>query len=1263
MRFIAHGPSIPDELLVARDAGEVIFFCGAGVSQAEAELPNFEKLGRMVIDILGAAIASPARKLLDKALETGRMAEVGGLFATDRVFSLLEREFEVEEVRAAVAKAICPKPGRKLGAHKILMDLSTSRTGITRLVTTNFDLLFEECDPALQRWGPPRLPDPGNNREFRGIVHLHGRVDANYERPHDDEFVVSSADFGRAYLSDGWATRFMKSLMTRYQIVFVGYTADDPPIQYLLEALNLRAGSRARLFAFQEGESSEAAALWEHRGVQAMAFDSSNGFAPLWNTLTAWAGRARDIDGWYAQLLISAADGPAKLSRHFRGQIAHIFSTREGAHRVATSDTLLDGCWLLVLDPGQRYRNPVHLDPSGELDGQFDPFNAFGLDTDFTPKPADIWQQLRARDLPHDALDILKPTRTDFEEMSEPKGGALRGGAAALAAALPPRLASIGVWIQRVAHQPITLWWAAQQSGLHASARRPIELALRHNPERFSDIMRRGWRMLFAAWDDDRGDPDMLRYDIEVRVLREGWSHSLVRALAGLYRPHLKVKEIFDLRHPLSGDGPVSENVIHAEVEYPSPHDALDIPNDQLRYAIQQFRVNLELAISLEVEVTGGGQLSFETSRADDGAMLSETSYGLTGPIIKMQNLMARLAAFNPAGARTEIAGWPTDEEQVFARLRIWASAQTLLSPHEATEIFLDLPDSVFWGSRHQRDLLYSLRDRWADLSEEDRATIEHRLRTGSYPWNDEVHGGPTRAGAFYRMSRLHWLSRAGVAFSFDVATEINALRTLAPGWTEEAGDETADSHAPEVYSIGTNTDPEPLLETPIREILTQAHEAGFMGLRDGVRHEPFSGLADRLPARALAALTHVGRRGEAPRWAWSAFFHADKRANDSLRIIRVIGARLTRLPLDALHEIAYPVSEWMERIEARLHGDAAEVLPTLWNRIVEALNHIEPKRWHRPDNSWSDDAFNTPVGRLVNLLLKDPAKNNREVVVGFSPDWLARLDQLLSLRGELGLRALALISYQLGWLYAVDPIWTERQLLSLAGSDQADGDAFWDGVIGSARVPAPILFGRIVSGLIERTRRPRTRRHHSTILAGFLLAGWGGAEDALKAEPLVSDAQLREVLIWGDDRLRTQMLWQLKQWSANSHSRWRDRVIPFFANVWPKQRALRTPRISAALADFLLASGEIMPALMPSILPRLVPIRGGSLRTIVTDDPENGPALRFPAAILDLLWAILGDDPVHWPYEIEAVLDRLAAAPETSGDPRLSELRRRRNF
>ena len=252
MRFTAGGPDIPDELLVARDAGKVILFCGAGVSQAEAKLPNFTELARRAIEILGAAQDSRARVLLGRALDFEPLPGIGGLVATDRVFGLLEQEFEIADVRAAVAQAIQPEPDAKLDAHRTLLDLATAR-GNTRLVTTNFDLLFENCAAELQSSGPPSLPDPSSDKDFRGVVHLHGRVDSAYRQARDDEFVISSADFGRAYLSVGWATRFIQRLLSRFEVLFIGYTADDPPMQYLLEGLNLSAGTRNRLYAFAAG--------------------------------------------------------------------------------------------------------------------------------------------------------------------------------------------------------------------------------------------------------------------------------------------------------------------------------------------------------------------------------------------------------------------------------------------------------------------------------------------------------------------------------------------------------------------------------------------------------------------------------------------------------------------------------------------------------------------------------------------------------------------------------------------------------------------------------------------------------------------------------------------------------------------------------------------------------------------------------------------------------------------------------------------------
>ena len=54
MRFFADGPSIPEALLEDRDNGNVVFFCGAGISRP-AGLPGFADLAEQVVQELGAS--------------------------------------------------------------------------------------------------------------------------------------------------------------------------------------------------------------------------------------------------------------------------------------------------------------------------------------------------------------------------------------------------------------------------------------------------------------------------------------------------------------------------------------------------------------------------------------------------------------------------------------------------------------------------------------------------------------------------------------------------------------------------------------------------------------------------------------------------------------------------------------------------------------------------------------------------------------------------------------------------------------------------------------------------------------------------------------------------------------------------------------------------------------------------------------------------------------------------------------------------------
>ena len=201
-------------------------------------------------------------------LHVKRVQGVGSILAADRIFGLLERDFDLSDIERAIGRALLPAGNANLDAHRALLALSEGPNGQVKLVTTNFDLLFEAANRRLLSWSPNNLPDLKRSENFEGIVHLHGKLDANYRQATGGRRVLSSAEFGRAYLAEGWATEFMRSAIARYRIVFVGYTADDPPVQYLLEALNRgKAANRQELYASQAGDAAEVSALWKHKGA------------------------------------------------------------------------------------------------------------------------------------------------------------------------------------------------------------------------------------------------------------------------------------------------------------------------------------------------------------------------------------------------------------------------------------------------------------------------------------------------------------------------------------------------------------------------------------------------------------------------------------------------------------------------------------------------------------------------------------------------------------------------------------------------------------------------------------------------------------------------------------------------------------------------------------------------------------------------------------------------------------------------------------
>ena len=160
-----------------------------------------------------------------------------------------------------------------------------------RIITTNYDnLLAEAADEQGLDYGEqyfaPALP---LGRDFKGLVHLHGSI----LRP-SKNMVLDDKDFGKAYFTDGWATRFLTEVFANYTVLFIGYSVNDPVIRYLSLGLHSN-GPKHFIFLGHDNEAPKdhyetTLANFEHLQFQTIEYPVQNGsHQALIDALNAWA--------------------------------------------------------------------------------------------------------------------------------------------------------------------------------------------------------------------------------------------------------------------------------------------------------------------------------------------------------------------------------------------------------------------------------------------------------------------------------------------------------------------------------------------------------------------------------------------------------------------------------------------------------------------------------------------------------------------------------------------------------------------------------------------------------------------------------------------------------------------------------------------------------------------------------------------------------------------------------------------------------------
>ena len=1280
MRFEANGPDIPDELLVARDNGRVVLFCGSGVSRARANLPDFFDLAERVLARLGVSPEDEAHRVLEVAKWITGNIGIDGLVTADIIFGLLERDFLDRDIYDAVSRELKPDEQVDLSAHEILIELSKTAFGETRIVTTNFDRLFESCGIECDTWSQPDLPNLRQESGLDGIVYLHGRTDKHYRSAETGGYILSTAEFGRAYLSDGWATGFIKQMVEEYTVIFIGYGADDPPVRYLLEAINKDKSNDHGMYAFQSGFSRHTEDKWRFKGVTPIPYAEEDDHAALWGTLHAWSLRAQDLTRWNESIVKLAQCSPEGLEPHQRGMVAHLVSTAFGARLFADANPQPSGDWLNVFDPIERYKIQYDFRSDRATHTTIDNYQRYALDSDKEPDPPDLENLHVARAVPPNAWDAFARNQFDEKETDPTYFSHFREAYSASQPNLPKRFEPIGQWLAKNNASSTVIRWASQQVGLHESVRRLITSQLVVDTGKAPAVVHRAWQYILESMKNSL-DPQTREWvDLKNHVKKSGWTGQSIRRYTELILPRVSL-DGFLPRFSADGSLLLTGNSVEIDestavrdlvpvcIKYPEIRFKIAFPEDWLSARVAAERQVVTRGIQLELEIRPDPPYTFdplvrEEERGTDNYI---SRGGISGAIERFSESFRELLEYSRELARQEFQKWPPDSEGTFCRLRIWASGFLKVTDAQTFgDIVLSSSDDFFWDSHNQRDLMLSLANRWIELKTGQLDELIQRLLQGRPKRQGENSSEYREGAAFSTLSRLGWLVGQKCEINLDWETESARLKASISDWNDRYFDTVVDSQEFRGGVVITDTDIAALQDVSFRETL--GHAESISGRSDDflIEKDPFAGLVHRRPVRAFSMIRAATNADNCPNWAWRTFLGSRERDEDRKRFASLICQRMVQIISDeVLSELVFDVASWLLRVSEKKLLPGAPTRDALIGRLVCVLPRIEVLERDSSAIStreWANESLNSPAGKIAQSLFHDERSEGLPKNAGLPADWRALVESCLALEGDHKRYVLVMLGYYARWFHLVDRAWFESNLAPVFMQDiNPDHDALWCGFLWEGSIPDNHLYELLKSKFLSLSVCAGAHNPtNNSRLAEILVYGWG-SEKENSGEHHVSDSELRQALLNGGDGLRLQVIRAVENRSfpaGEDAEKWRAKLKTLLASVWPRNLSTKTNETSASLFNLYFRDEGGTEGIGDLIVP-LVSKSDSTLIMLPMAD-ENLQALVGKQAheTLSVLYAALPDRPTLWPYRTGDLLHLLSKKPSgVRDDKRLIEL------
>ncbi len=533
--FVPSGPDIPVEVLNDLDDERLILFCGAGIS-IDTGLPGFKGL----VESLERALITPGQ---DRYHEL--RTDPKNPLPLDKRLRLLESQLtDGRLMRRQVVRELTTKTDDdNLALHRAILALSKLKSGGVRLVTTNFDDRFELAEPALSRIdAAPKLPVP-KSHTWETLVHLHGRITGPDDEGRD--LVLTSADFGRAYLTERWASRFITELFRSFNVVFIGYSLGDPVLAYMMDAFAAElalGGSFGRAYAFTGFDGSPAhkervEKEWSAKDVIPIPYDAGgDDHSLLRDTLIHLADRKNDPLTYRANDVVRAIDklptGPddpdvkralwalgdktAKTARAL-SDIPPMTNPTDYPKFIAWVDIFYDAGFLERSSPLHRHGGFVDPHPAPLVGG--------------------IW-------IIHKPPEVDNITRF------------------------------LGIWLAKHVHVPQLIQWVVSKgAALHPTMRDLLVMQLAQNSGSIPENIRRGWHLILH--DSERHDVELLYFNERAKSAKTKDERLLLeRSLIASLSPRLSFSRPIDLSGLIGEDDmddgedeSLNESLVRVQIE------------------------------------------------------------------------------------------------------------------------------------------------------------------------------------------------------------------------------------------------------------------------------------------------------------------------------------------------------------------------------------------------------------------------------------------------------------------------------------------------------------------------------------------------------------------------------------------------------------------------------------------------------------------------------------------------------------------------